>query len=1155
MSQDRACSEWPALLAGAGLPSEVVEAWQGTRLVEVVVDRSSGCWRLAVAGRVSQLVVDQTEELLAATLPGVTVQIRLANGGSEEGAAADEDSEESPDGFDESEYLRQALAYRHEAAPTGQGHPGHDQKPLLGRAIREEPLPLADLEEGMSRAVVRGQVIACQSRILKGGGRLFTFDLTDWTDSVTVKLLGEELPKDLEERIRPGVWLKVRGSLQVDRYAGELVLLASDLQEEAPPEVADGVGPGEHRVELHLHTKMSAMDSVVEVAEAVRLAAALGHEAVAITDHGVVQAFPEAYEAGERAGIKVIYGLEGYLIEEDRRETDRPERERPYHFLALAANQEGLENLYRLVSESHLQHFHRHPRLPRASVQAHRSGLLLGSGCESGELFRAALDRRSDEELERIASFYDFLEIQPLGNNAFLLREGRVRDEAELADLNRRLYELGKRLGIPVVATGDVHFLRPEDALLRQILLHGQGYEDADRQAPLFFHTTAEMLAEFAYLGEEAAREVVCENPRNLASRIERLRPVPSTFHGPKIEGAAEEVRQAAYQEATRRYGDPLPPIVAERLEKELTAITTHGFAELYLIAAKLVQKSLSDGYLVGSRGSVGSSLVATLIGITEVNPLVPHYRCPRCCYAEFITDGSAGSGADLPDRACPQCSMPLAKDGHDIPFETFLGFEGDKVPDIDLNFAGEYQPVAHRYTEELLGPENVFRAGTIATLADRTAYGFVRKYLEEHGRRARNAEINRLVKGLAGVKRTTGQHPGGVMVVPEGVDIHRFTPLQYPANDPGAGTVTTHFDYKAISSRLVKLDILGHDDPSVIRMLQDLTGFDPREVPLDDPATLAIFSSVEPLGLTPGELGMSVGTLGVPEFGTRFVRQMLEATRPRTFSDLVRISGLSHGTDVWLNNAADLITAGTCTIADVIATRDDIMTYLLYRGLPAKSAFGIMEHVRKGKGLSEEEVALMKHHEVPEWFIGSCQKINYLFPKAHAVAYVMMAFRIAYFKVHYPAAFYATYFSIRADEFDLAFLEGGAGAVRARREQLEKKGNEATPREKNVVTILEVVEEALRRGFTFAPVDLYESDAQRFLIVGERSLRPPLVSLAGLGAAAAEAICQARREGPFTSVEDLRGRARLSRSVIDVLRAFGTLDHLPETDQMSLFG
>jgi DNA polymerase-3 subunit alpha (Gram-positive type) len=1093
---------------------------------------------LAVEGTVAPDAVRRTEELLTAGLGGTAVRIGVGSG------------------LDDREYLRQALAHRPAAAPDEGSAPAAASPPiLLGRAISAEARPLADLEEGMSRAVVQGRVLACQLRQFKNGGQLFTFDLTDETDSLTVKLLSEELPKDLGGRVRPGVCLKVRGTLQVDRYSGELVLLATDLQEETAPRLTDGVAPGEERVELHLHTKMSALDSVVEVAEAIHLAAALGHEAVAITDHGVVQAFPEAWEAGERAGIKVIFGLEGYLAEEERGEADRREKERPYHFLALAVKPEGLENLYRLVSESHLRHFYRHPRLPRALLERHRAGLLLGSACESGELFRAVLEGRPEPELERIASFYDFLELQPLRNNAFLLREGRVRDEADLAGLNRRLYALGKRLGRPVVATGDVHFLRPPDALLRQILLHGQGYRDADQQPPLHFHTTAEMLAEFAYLGEEAAREVVCTNPRVLAQRIDRLRPVPATFCGPKIAGAAETVQEAARKEALRRYGDPLPPLVAARLEKELTSLTTHGFAELYLIAARLVQKSLSDGYLVGSRGSVGSSLAANLIGITEVNPLPPHYLCLRCRYSDFVADGRIGSGADLPDQACPRCGATLAKDGHDIPFETFLGFEGDKVPDIDLNFASEYQPAAHRHTEELLGPENVFRAGTIATLADRTAYGFVRKYLEEHGRRPRAAEVNRLVRGLAGVKRTTGQHPGGVMVVPQGVDIHRFTPLQYPANDEGAGTVTTHFDYKAISSRLVKLDILGHDDPSVIRMLQDLTGFDPRQVPLDDPATLAIFSGVKPLGLAEEDGQSSVGTLGAPEFGTRFVRQMLEATRPRTFSDLVRIAGLSHGTDVWLNNAADLISSGVCTLADVIATRDDIMTYLLYRGLPAQSAFGIMEHVRKGKGLSDDEVALMRQHSVPEWFVSSCQKIRYLFPKAHAVAYVMMAFRIAYFKVHYPAAFYAAYFTVRADQFDLALLAGGIGAVRTRREELERKGNGATAKEKNVATILEVVEEALRRGFTFAPVDLYGSAAHRFLLLDEQTLRPPLVSLAGLGQAAAQAICAAREEGPFASVEDLRHRARLSRSVIDVLRAFGTLDHLPETDQMSLFG
>lgn len=1146
--------KWPTLLERAGLPADLVAAWQGTRLAGVVVERSTGCLRLEVEGELEEGVVRQTEALLVAALPGAGVKVSLLPGCTGEVAVAAESAVERPDHLDESEYLRQVLAQREEEVPAAGDRGGGRSRTIVGRAIRGEALPLPAIEEGLSRAVIRGEVASAESRTLKNGGRLFTFDVTDHSDTLTVKLLGEELPKDLGERIKPGGWVKVRGNLQVDRYSGELVLIASDVQEEPAPELLDGAGEAGSRVELHLHTKMSAMDSVVEVAEAINLAAALGHEAVAITDHGVVQAFPDAYEAGEATKIKIIYGLEGYLIDSDEGAEARRERERPFHFLALAADEEGLENLYRLVSESHLHHFHRHPRLPRATVARHRKGLLLGSGCESGELFRAVLDGRPTDELERLARFYDFLEIQPVGNNAFLIREGKVKDDAGLRDLNRRIYELGRRLALPVVATGDVHFVRPSDALLRQILLHGQGYEDADRQPPLHFHTTAEMLAEFSYLGEEAAREVVCANPRALAARVARLRPVPKTFHGPKIEGAAEEIRGTAESEARRRYGDPLPELVAARLDKELTSITTHGFSELYLIAARLVKKSLAEGFLVGSRGSVGSSLAATLNGITEVNPLAPHYLCPECKYSEFVTDGSVGSGADLPDKPCPRCGAGMTKDGHDIPFETFLGFEGDKVPDIDLNFAGEYQPAAHRYTEELLGAKNVFRAGTIATLADRTAYGFVRKFLDEHGRRARSAEVNRLVRGLTGVKRTTGQHPGGVMVVPAGVEIHRFTPLQYPANDAQAGTITTHFDYKAISSRLVKLDILGHDDPSVIRMLQDVTGFDPRQVALDEPSTLAIFSSLAPLGLDPADLGTTVGTLGIPEFGTRFVRQMLEATRPRTFSDLVRISGLSHGVDVWLNNAADLISAGTCTIANVIATRDDIMSYLIHRGLPAKAAFGIMEHVRKGKGLSDDEAKLMREHGVPDWFIASCGKINYLFPKAHAVAYVTMAFRIAWFKVHYPAAFYATYFTVRADEFDLAFLDGGAAGVKARREELERKGNEATARERSVVTILELIQEALLRGLNFAPADLYASDAQRFLIVEEGSLRPPLVSLAGLGAAAAQSICEARAQGPFTSVEDLRSRTRLSRAVIEVLRSYGTLAGLPETDQMSLF-
>ncbi|MGE5507042.1 MAG: PolC-type DNA polymerase III [Chitinophagales bacterium] len=1166
MSGEAAGSNWPALLERAGLPFELASAWGKTRLLEVVVDSTCRAVHLKVEGGVEEDLLQRTLACLGATF-GAQVEISLTPPAPAPVAAAPAPvgeerepsgeaappaapfEEPSPFEFDEREYLLKALSQAEGSGAPGEGE-AKSGAVLLGRAVRGKPVPLAEVEEGMTRVTVRGEVLAVQSRTLKNGGRLVTFDITDYSDSLTVKLVGDEVPPDLEKKLHEGMWLKVKGVLQLDRYAGELVLLPSDIQEDVPPPLDDGVPAGEGRVELHLHTKMSAMDSTVEVAEVVKLAARLGHPAIAITDHGVVQAFPEAFEAATKAKIKVIYGMEGYLIDDRPAETGK---ERTFHILVLARNYQGLENLYRLVSDSHLRHFHRHPRFPREVLNSFREGLLIGSACESGELFQAALAGVSDEELERVASFYDFLEIQPVGNNAFLVREGKVKDEAGLIQLNRRIYRLGQKLGRPVVGTGDVHFLRPHDSILRQILLHGQGYEDADKQAPLFYRTTVEMLAEFAYLGEEAAREVVCLNPRRIADEVEAMQPVPSEFYGPQIEGAAEAVRDGAYAEAYRRYGNPLPEIVRARLEKELNSIITHKFYVLYYIAARLVEKSLSDGYLVGSRGSVGSSLVATLTGITEVNPLAPHYLCPNCHYSEFITDGSVGSGADLPDKACPQCGAALAKEGHDIPFETFLGFEGDKVPDIDLNFAGEYQPVAHKYTEELLGEKNVFRAGTIATLADRTAYGFVRKYLDEHGRKPRNAEVNRLVKGLAGVKRTTGQHPGGVMVVPHGVEIHRFTPLQYPANDPEAGTVTTHFDYKAISSRLVKLDILGHDDPSVIRMLHDITGHDPRLVPLDDPQTLAIFSSTEPLGLTPEQLGNKVGTLAVPEYGTRFVRQMLEATNPKSFSDLVRISGLSHGTDVWLNNAADLIAAGTCTIGDVIATRDDIMIYLIHRGLPPKAAFGIMEHVRKGKGVSEEEVALMKQHNVPEWFIGSCQKISYLFPKAHAVAYVTMAFRIAYFKVHFPAAFYAAYFTIRADEFDLALVRGGPAEVKARLDELDKK-QDATARDKNVVTILEVVHEALLRGLTFDPIDLYQSDAERFLITGERSLRPPLVSVAGLGKSVAQSICAARAEGAFTSVEDLRNRTRLSRAIIDVLRSYGTLDGLPETDQMSLF-
>lgn len=1232
---------------------------------------------------------------------------------------------------------------------NGDGRSPRSVAVLRGRAIGEAPEALDGVHDERARVVVEGEAFNIERQKLRGGGTLLTFDLTDYTNSITVKVF-ERKDQDGLPGLEAGSWVRVRGAAVQDKYAGELTLNAEDIVQMERPGRMDGAE--EKRVELHLHTKMSAMDAVTDIGAAFAQAARWGHDALAVTDHGVLQAYPEACEAADRHGLKVIYGVEAYLVDDEEpivvdpravpvaeeeyvvfdlettglsplrdeiveigavrisggKVTDRfhslvrPDRPlsaevanltgidprelaaaprleealpgfvsfcgeaclvahnagfdtsflqlaaeahlgrrlanpvldtlglaralcpglarytldsvaaalevnlarhhralqdaeaaagvllvlldraagrlagpgahgpgladlnrlvsdishehlRSYHALILVRNQSGLKALYRLVSAAHLDFFYRHPRIRKSDLARCREGLLVGSGCESGELYQALLQGASPDRLERIASFYDFLELQPLDNNEFLVRQGRVPSSQTLIELNRRVYALGKKIGRPVVATGDVHFLEPRDEVYRRILLAGQGYADADVQAPLYLRTTDEMLREFEYLGRAAALEIVVTNTREIAGRIEAIKPMPDGTHAPAMPGAEDEVTARCRKRAAELYGDPLPPLIADRLERELAAVNGNGFAGIYLLAQKLVTRSLDDGYLVGSRGSVGSSLVATLCGITEVNPLPPHYRCPGCRYTEFASPGTAGSGYDLPDRGCPVCGLPLQKDGQNIPFETFLGFEGDKVPDIDLNFSGEYQSTVHRYTEDLLGRKNVYRAGTIATIADRTAFGFVHAYARERGLELRNAEVNRLVRGITGVKRTTGQHPGGLMVVPEELDVNDFTPVQYPADDRKSGTITTHFDYHSISSRLLKLDILGHDDPTVLRMLGTLTGVDVRSIPFDDPETLALFRGLDSLGVTPEQIGTDVGTLGIPEFGTRFVRQMLADTRPRTFADLVRISGLSHGTDVWLNNAQDLVRSGTADLSQVICTRDDIMVALIEKGLPSKAAFKIMESVRKGKGVNREDEELMRAHGVPEWYIESCKKIKYMFPKAHAGAYVMMAFRIAYFKVHYPTEFYAAYFSVRAEEFDATLVPGGAAAIGARLAELEKKGNETTARERNLLVILEVAREMYARGLAFVPIDLETSCAMHFRVTPD-GLLPPFASLPGLGETAARNIVAAREEAPFTSVDDLRIRARLSRTVIDLLGAQGCLRGLPETNQLVLF-
>ncbi|ACB08716.1 DNA polymerase III subunit alpha [Thermotoga sp. RQ2] len=824
---------------------------------------------------------------------------------------------------------------------------------------------------------------------------------------------------------------------------------------------------------------------------------------------------------------------------------------KPFHCTILVQNKKGLKNLYKLVSDSYIKYFYGVPRILKSALIENREGLLVGSACISGELGRAALEGASDSELEEIAKFYDYIEVMPLD---VIAEDEEDLDRERLKEVYRRLYRIAKKLNKFVVMTGDVHFLDPEDARGRAALLAPQGNRNFENQPALYLRTTEEMLekAMEIFEDEEIAREVVIENPNRIADMIEEVQPLEKKLHPPIIENADEIVRNLTMKRAYEIYGDPLPEIVQKRVEKELNAIINHGYAVLYLIAQELVQKSMSDGYVVGSRGSVGSSLVANLLGITEVNPLPPHYRCPECKYFEVVEDDRYGAGYDLPDKKCPVCGAPLKKDGHDIPFETFMGFEGDKVPDIDLNFSGEYQERAHRFVEELFGKDHVYRAGTINTIAEKSAVGYVRSYEEKTGKKLRKAEMERLVSMITGVKRTTGQHPGGLMIIPKDKEVYDFTPIQYPANDRNAGVFTTHFAYETIHDDLVKIDALGHDDPTFIKMLKDLTGIDPMTIPMDDPETLAIFSSVKPLGVDPVELESDVGTYGIPEFGTEFVRGMLVETRPKSFAELVRISGLSHGTDVWLNNARDWINLGYAKLSDVISCRDDIMNFLIHKGMEPSLAFKIMENVRKGKGITEEMESEMRKLKVPEWFIESCKRIKYLFPKAHAVAYVSMAFRIAYFKVHYPLQFYAAYFTIKGDQFDPVLVLRGKEAIKRRLREL-KAMPAKDAQKKNEVSVLEVALEMILRGFSFLPPDIFKSDAKKFLIEGN-SLRIPFNKLPGLGDSVAESIIRAREEKPFTSVEDLMKRTKVNKNHIELMKSLGVLGDLPETEQFTLF-
>lgn len=998
-------------------------------------------------------------------------------------------------------------------------------------------------------------------REFKTGTCMVNFALTDNTDGIVCKKIfdNKEQAEIFASRLKDLTGVKIKGTAQLDKYLDEMILMIDLIQPVATAENLREDNAEMKRVELHVHTTMSAMDAIISPESLITTAANWNWSAVAITDHGVIQAFPAAADTVEKLAkkgkhIKVIYGMEGYLTTDENQKY-------AYHVIILAKNKVGLGNLYRLVSISQLKYFYRKPRIPKEILAKFREGLIIGSACAQGELISAILEGKDDAELDEIANFYDYLEIQPIHNNNFLKTSNnfpQINSDDDLKSLNIRVAEIAKKLGKPLVATCDAHFLNPEDEIFRAIMMKGKGFDDADNQPPIFLRTTDEMLAEFDYLDEDLAYKAVVENPNVIADSIENLKPIPDGLYSPQMPGADAEITNMSYDKAIKMYGDPLPKIVKDRLEQELKPITAHGFSVLYLIAQKLVKKSNDDGYLVGSRGSVGSSFVAAMTGITEVNPLPPHYRCPKCQYSEFYTDGKFGCGYDLPNKNCPVCGHPLIKDGHDIPFAVFLGFDGDKVPDIDLNFSGEYQSAAHKYTEILFGRHNVYRAGTISTVAEKTAFGFVKKYYDERGEKKHGSFLAKMASGFTGVKRTTGQHPAGIMVVPRDMDIHYFTPIQRPAEDKTSTTITTHFDYHSISSRLVKLDILGHDDPTVIKMLEDITHIDPLTIPLDDKPTLSLFNSTKAIGLKPSQIGTKSGTFGIPEFRTSFTRTMIDDTSPKCFSDLVRISGFSHGTDVWLGNAQELIKSQICTLQDAISARDDIMMYLIHSGVDSLKAFKIMENVRKGKGIKPDDVENLKSHGVPDWYIDSCQKIKYLFPRAHATAYVMMAYRIAYCKVHYPLAYYAAYFSIRADEFNADEIVQGENFVKMKIEELEKLSHERKLelKENEKLAVLQVAYEMFLRGMGVKRVDLYESDAEKFIVLErENKLLPPLSSLVGVGRVAAKNIVTARKSGEFSSIEDLVQRSGINKTAVAALKEHGTLNGMDETNQISLFG
>ena len=1221
-----------------------------------------------------------------------------------------------------------------------------DENIIYGENVNALFEHICDINKNSKTVCITGEIFNIEIKELKNGKILLIADVTDNTSSISCKLFLNDLNQDkVLSKISEGSYVRIKGDVIYDIFKRELTMTISGIRlEEKKPRVDTS---DKKRVELHAHTQMSSMDALCNTKKLVKQAATWGHKAIAITDHGVVQAFPEAMDAGKANGIKILYGVEGYLVEDnapiirDANDKDlsqtfvvfdlettgfsnkndkiteigavkvknfeivdrfneliNPEKDISYkvqeltgitndlikdkptieeilprfmefvgdsvlvahnaefdigfinqkckemniefknksvdtlmlarillphlkrfklnnltkelgvplhnhhravddaaataqifikfldmlekkgakklsdvnevlggidytklktkHITLIAQNLAGIKNLYKIVSDAHVNHFYRAPRILKSVLLEHKEGIIVGSACEAGEVFQAVKQNKNDDEIKEIIDLYDYIEVMPIDNNRFMIRNGEVKDEDELRDLNRRMIEVAKKFNKIPVATGDVHFIEKHEAVFRRVLKYAQGFGVDDEETYLHFRTTDEMLEEFKYLGEELAYEVVVENSNKVADMVEDFLPIPNETFPPVIEGSDTELREMCYNKATRIYGDPLPDVVKKRLDRELNSIISNGYAVMYIIAQKLVTKSLADGYLVGSRGSVGSSLAATMSDITEVNPLPAHYICENedCKYSYFYAVGEWGSGVDLPDKDCPKCGRKLKKDGHDIPFEVFLGFEGDKEPDIDLNFSGSYQPVIHKYTEELFGEGHVYRAGTIGTVADKTAYGYAKKYVEENDLDVTGAEVLRLAKGCTGVKRTSGQHPGGVMVIPNYKEVYDITPIQYPANDVNCGVITTHFDYHSISGRILKLDILGHDVPTIIRMIEDITGLDATTIPLDDKETMSIFTSTEALGVTPEEINCPIGSLAIPEFGTSFVRQMLLDTKPTTFAELVRISGLSHGTDVWLNNAQDLVVDKVVEFKDVISTRDDIMNYLLFKGLPPKMAFTIMENVRKGKGLKPEFIEEMNKHDVPQWYIDSCQKIKYMFPKAHAVAYVMMSFRLAYYKVHYPAAFYATYFTTKAQDFDADLIVKGLDSIKQKIQEIHELGNDATAKDKTMLTVLEVALEMYARKIKIIPVDIYKSDATKFIVVDDTTILPPMIALQGVGENAAINIQNERENGEFISKEDLRKRTKISKTVVETLSNHGSLNNMSEKNQLSLF-